>query len=43
MTTQPQDLPAALDDVADGDEHAGDPVEAEHDLDPSTFEEETDD
>lgn len=33
----------ALDDVADADEQAGDPVEAEHDLDVSTFTEETDD
>lgn len=33
----------ALDDVADADQHAGDPVPAEHDLDVSTFDEETDD
>lgn len=32
----------ALDDVADADENAGDPVEAEHDLDVTTFSEEPD-
>lgn len=33
----------ALDDVADADELAGDPVQPEHDLDPATFAQEADD
>lgn len=33
----------ALDDVADADQDAGEPVQPEHDLDPATFEEEDDD
>lgn len=33
----------ALDDVTDGDEHAGELVDAEHDLDLTRFAEESDD
>lgn len=33
----------ALDDVADADEFAGEPVEPDHDLDLADFDEESDD
>lgn len=40
MTTTPAETPALDDIEADPDEHAGDLVDAEHDLDVDTFPEE---
>ena len=39
--SDPSTLPA-LDDVVDADRYAGDPVGAEHDLNPADFTEEAD-
>lgn len=40
-TPDPENVTPALDDVTNGDDFAGEPVEAEHDLDVSTFDEES--